>query len=411
MPRYTLVLLLSLSSLLVACQNKPATDNNAPNAGNSSPAGKSDKGKSDRAARVQSVTTTLTHRESVPQILEAQGNTLPLDEVDVRPQKNGMIVGIHVKEGDEVKRGQLLFSLDSRDDNANVSKSEAAVASTDAAVQIATRDVRRNEELSAKNFIAPSALDTFRNKLDTANALLAQNKAALEQAKVSQSYNRIYAPFDSRVGIISVREGSLVTSTASSPALVHLTRMNPIGVTFAIAEQDIAPLIAAFRKGHVKLTAQTTTHAQLDGELSFIDSSVDKTSGTLLVKGTLDNHDRQVRPGQYVTIRVMAGEIADAIVLPSQAIVNGPSGRFVYVVQEDQTVKPQTVSLVRIVDQKAIVTGVENNVKVVLEGTQNLRPGTKIQEAASDAGKGRGKRGEKTAAGASAPADGKGRAQ
>jgi RND family efflux transporter MFP subunit len=387
MPRYTLALLLSVACLLSACQNKSPADTTSTT--QSATAG--DKGKSNRGSRPQIVSTTLTHIESVPLIFEAQGNTLALDEVDIRPQKNGMITDIHVKEGDEVKRGQLLFTLDSRDDNANVSKSEAAVASAQAAVQIAQRDVKRNEELSAKNFIAPSALDTFRNRLDTANAQLAQTKAALDQARVSQSYNRIYAPFDSRVGIISVRQGSLVTSTASSPALVHLTRMNPIGVTFSIAEHDLPSILDALHKGPVKLSALTTTQTTLNGEISFVDSSVDKTSGTLLIKGTLDNHERQVRPGQYVTVRVAAGVVSDAVVLPAQAIVNGPSGRFVYVVQDDQTVKAQPIELIRIFEQHAVIKGIGSNIKVVMEGTQNLRPGGKIQEVHGNSGKGRDK--------------------
>lgn len=403
MSRQTFALILATVSLLAACQNKssPASDHSA--SGITQTGGKGKNG--ERANRTQSVSTVLSHVEAVPVILEAQGSTLALDEVDIRPQKNGMITAIHVKEGDEVRRGQLLFSLDSRDDNANVSKAEAAMAAAQAAQQIAERDVRRNEELSKKNFIAPSALDNYRNKLDTANAQLAQYKSALEQARVTQSYNSIYAPFESRVGVISVRPGSLVTSTASSPALVHLTRMNPIGVTFSIAEHDLPLLLDALHKGKVKLTAQTATQVTLSGEVTFVDSAVDKTSGTLLVKGTLDNHDRLVRPGQYVTVKVMAGEIPDAIVLPAQAVVNGPNSRFVYLVQADQTVKPQNIEVVRIYQQRAVITGVAGGVKVVLEGTQNLRPGAKVQEVQADGGNGKGRGRHEGKTGASAPAE------
>jgi len=391
MRRYSFSLLvLAAVSLLAACQNKTSPDStsSAPQTRSSDQAsGKSSTG------RAVTVATTLTHAESVPLILEAQGNTLALDEVDVRPQKNGMITTIHVKEGDEVHKGQLLFSLDSRDDDANVVRATAAVATTQAAEQIAERDLKRNQELSDRNFISPSALDTYRNRLDTANAQLAQNKAALEQARVSQSYNRIYAPFDSRVGIISVRPGSLVTSTASSPALVHLTRMDPIGVSFTLTERDMAPLLEALKHTKsIKLTALTAAQDKLKGEINYVDSAVDRTSGTLLVKGILDNGSRLIRPGQYVTVKVQAGEIADAVVIPSQAVVNGPNGRFVYVVQDDHTVKPQPITLVRIYEQRAVITGIGSNVKIVLEGTQNLRPGSRIQETHDDAGgKGRGK--------------------
>lgn len=392
------MLVLAAATLLVACQEK-----NSPDSAGSAPQAQSS-GKSS-TGRAITVTTTNTRVESVPLVLEAQGNTLALDEVDVRPQKNGMITTIHVKEGDEVRKGQLLFSLDSRDDDANVARATAAVATTQAAVQIAERDLKRNQELSDRNFISPSALDTYRNRLDTANAQLAQNKAALDQAKVSQSYNRIYAPFDSRVGVISVRTGSLVTSTASSPALVHLTRMDPIGVSFALAERDLPPLLEALKHAKtLKLTAQTASQEELKGAINYVDSAVDRTSGTLLIKGVLDNGSRLVRPGQYVTVKVQAGEIADAVVIPAQGIVNGPNGRFVYIVQEDHTVKPQPIELVRIYEQRAVIKGVASNVKIVLEGTQNLRPGAHIQETHDDAsgGRGSGKRGGK--GDASAPA-------
>lgn len=389
------LLLLTALALMVGCQQK----NSATDDAQSSPSHAGQASSKGGTPRAVSVSTTTTRIESVPLVLEAQGNTLALDEVDVRPQKNGMITTIHVREGEEVHRGQLLFSLDSRDDDANVARATAAVATTQAAVQIAERDLKRNQELSDRNFISPSALDTFRNRLDTAHAQLAQNKASLEQAKVSQSYNSVYAPFDSRVGVISVRPGSLVTSTASSPALVHLTRMDPIGVSFSLSERDLPPLLNALKHARsLKLTAVTTAQEQLGGELNYVDSAVDRTSGTLLLKGTLDNRSRLVRPGQYVTVKVQAGAVDDAVVLPSQAVVNGPNGRFVYRVLDDHTVKPQPVTLVRIYEQKAVITGIDGNVRVVLEGTQNLRPGAHIQETHSRRG------GTDASARASAPA-------
>jgi RND family efflux transporter MFP subunit len=321
--------------------------------------------------------------DTVPLMIEAQGNVLALDEVDIRPQKNGMITGIHFREGQEIKAGELLFTLDARDDAANVGKAEAAVASADAGVAIAKRDLARSQELFEKQYIAPSALDTSRNRLDTAVANLGQAKAALEQARVTQSYTRISAPFDGRAGVINVRPGSLVTSNSTATSLVKLTRMNPIGVSFAVSERDMPPLLEALRKGPVRLTARTNAQATLKGEVIFVDSNVDKASGTLLIKGRLDNKDRLVWPGQFVNVSVEAGELRDVVVLPAQAVVNGPNNRFVYVVGEDQTVEQKPVEVLRIANQKAIVSGIPGGLKIVQEGTQNLRPGAHIQEAGS----------------------------
>ncbi|KAF7600816.1 MAG: efflux transporter periplasmic adaptor subunit [Candidatus Dactylopiibacterium carminicum] len=382
MPRSSFIAFALSCVLLAACQKGEApAGNNAQGASPNAQQGSS-------GPRAQLVATTVSRTEDVPLRIEAQGNTLALDEVDIRPQKNGMITAIHFREGNELKAGQLMFTLDARDDDANVGKAEAAVASAEAGVTIAERDLARSQELYEKQYIAPSALDTSRNRLDTAHANLRQAKAALEQAKVSRSYTRITAPFDGRAGVINVRPGSLVTSTSTATALVRLTRMDPIGVSFSISESDMPPLLDALRKGTVPLTAQTIAQATLKGSVNFVDSNVDRTSGTLLVKGSLDNHDRLVWPGQFVNVLVEAGELKDVVVLPTQAVVNGPDYRFVYAVKDDQTVEQRRVEVLRIVDQKAVIRGLPAGVKVVLEGTQNLRPGAHIRENRSDAAQG-----------------------
>lgn len=394
MSRYTLVLLLSVCGLLCACQKQStpaATAAHQADAGRTSGDGKTGNA---RGGKPQPVTTLVSRVEDVPLLLEAQGNVLALDEVDIRPQKNGMITEIHVKEGDEVKRGQLLFSLDARDDDANVGKAAAAVTSAEASLTIAERDLKRSQELSDKAFISPSALDTTRSKADTAVANLTQARAALEQAKVSLSYTKIHAPFDGRIGVINVRPGSLVTSSSSATALVRLTRMNPIGVSFSLAERDIPSLLGSMRKGAVKLTAYTAAQGSLPGEVTFVDNNVDKASGTLLVKGRLDNSSRLVWPGQYVSVKIAAGSLSQATVLPAQAVLNSANGRLVYVVQDDGTVQAQPVELLRVNDEKAVVKGLTAGLKIVIEGGQNLRPGSKVSESKGEHG---GKRRDKGA--------------
>lgn len=365
----------------------------------SAPAADKGKGKAGQAAgggnRPTSVSVTLTRVDTVPLILEAQGNVIALDEVEVRPQKNGAVKTAHFKEGQEVRRGQLLFTLDDRDDAANVKRLEANVAGSQAAVSAAERDLARSQDLAARNFVSSAALDAARDKLDAVKAVLAQNQAAVEQARVTLSYSYVRAPFDGRAGLVSVRPGSLVTSNATAAAMVKITRMNPIGVSFSMPERDLSSLLNGQRQGAARVSVDLDGGHRLKGEVVFIDSSVDRTSGTIAVKAKLENDERRVWPGQYVTVKIVAGEIKDAVVLPPQAVINGPNGRLVYVVTEDQTVAAQPVELLRIVDQKAVLKGIGAGVKVVLEGGQNLRPGGKVQVAKSDDGKGpgRGKRG------------------
>jgi RND family efflux transporter MFP subunit len=375
-------------------------------------ADKADKGANASKSRAVVVSTTTTHIETVPLILEAQGNVIALDDVDVRPQKNGTIKDILFKEGDEVKRGQLLFRLDDRDDVANVKRMDANVAGSVALVSAAERDLARNQDLAAKNFVSPSTLDASRDKLDAARAALDQNKAAAEQARVSLSYTEVRAPFEGRAGLIGVRVGSLVTSTATSTSMVKITRMNPIGVSFSLPEREFDTLMANQRKSPVKVRVDLDANHELHGEVIFIDSSIDRSSGTIAVKAKIENDERRVWPGQFVNVKILAGELKDSVVLPSQAVVNGPNGQLVYIVKDDQTVAAQPITVARIVEQKAVVTGIGPNIKVVLEGGQNLRPGSRVQESKDDGqggGQGKGRRGRRDG-GASAPAADKGNA-
>jgi RND family efflux transporter MFP subunit len=378
---------------LSGCGNKEAADASS-GTSQSGPAAAQDANKgansSKGGSRPTQVSVTMTRMATVPLVLEAQGNVIALDDVEVRPQKNGTVQQIHFKEGDEVKRGQLLFTLDARDDVANVKRLDANVAGAQAAATAAQRDLERSQDLATRNFLSPAALDASRDKLDAANAALTQNKAAVEQARVSLSYTYVRAPFDGRAGLMSVRVGSLVTSSATSTAMVKITRMNPIGVTFSLPERDLPALLNGQRQGAVKVRVDLDAEHSLNGEVRFIDSSVDRTSGTIAVKAKLQNEERRVWPGQYMTVKIVTGEIKNAVVLPAQAVINGPNGRLVYVVKDDQTVAAQPVEVVRIVDQNAVLKGIDANVKVVLEGGQNLRPGAKVQETKGGAGGGKG---------------------
>lgn len=332
--------------------------------------------------RARPVQTTLTTTESVPLILEAQGNVIPLDQVDLRPQKTGTIAKIHFKEGDEVKKGQLLFSLDSRDDESNVRKAEARVVGSRAALDIAKRDYTRSQDLAKRNFISPAGLDATKSKLDAAESTLAQDIAALESAKVLLSYDRIVAPFDGRAGRIDVRVGSLVLAN-STINLVNITRLDPIGVSFTLPERDLSALRTALKDSAVNVQLTLPDGKKTDGKVIFVENSVDRTSGTIGIKAEFPNKQRQLWAGQFAPVRIHAGQIKDAVTLPGQAIENGPNGRFVYVVNPDQTVSAKPVELVRMHESRALIKGIEGGVKVVLEGGQELRPGNKITEAAS----------------------------
>ena len=335
----------------------------------------------------------MTRLETVPLWLEAQGSVIALDEVDIRPQRTGTVSAIHIKEGDEVKQGQLLFSLDSRDDDANVRRAEAALNVAQVQLNIAEREFKRSMDLSAQSFISTAALDTARNKQESAAASVAQMRAALDQAKVVQSHARIMAPFAGRVGRIDVRVASLVVSNTTT-SMTKITRLDPMGISFSLPERELPILQSAQSKGPLAVEVELGGRS-LKGQVIFIDTGVDRVSGTIGLKARVKNEARSIVPGQYVTVKIRAGEMDDVVVLPAQAVVNGPDGRFVYRIKDDQSVAPQTVQLQRIVDQKAIVSGIKAGVEVVLEGAANLRPGSKVQVIKASEGGGGGERGSR----------------
>lgn len=353
--------------------------------------------------KAQPVTTTTTRSENVPVTLLAQGNVLPLDEVDIRPQKTGIISAIHVREGEDVKRGQVLFALDDREDQANLRKAEAALAGAQTQVAIAQRQHARNVDLFNRNFVSAAALDATRNQLESLASQVAQDHASVEQLRTVLSYSTIRAPFDGRAGRIDVRPGSLVLANTTT-AMVRITRLDPIAVLFNLAESDLARLRAVMAHGPVMVAINVPGQAgrPIQGKVVFIENSVDTVSGTIGVKAQVANPHRALWPGQYVTVSIAAGELADAVVLPPQSIVNGPDGSFVYVVQPDMTVVPRPLELVRISSEAAVVKGIEAGVKVVLEGAANLRPGSKVSEARASVREDAGARsGTETAAGGS----------
>lgn len=348
-------------------------------------------------SRPQTVSVTRTRTESVPVILQAQGYVTATDEVDIRPQKNGLISAVHVREGDEVRKGQLLFSLDSRDDEANIKKAEAALLS--AKTQLATdiRALERNKDLADKGFVSATSLDTFQNKVETGQALVAQADAALTSSRIQFSYDRIVAPFNGRIGTINVRPGSMMT-TNSTTAMVKLTRINPATVNFTLPESQLGALRSAMTGAGAKVEIDASGKT-VQGKVVFIENNIDRTSGTITVKAEVDNREQLLWPGQYAPVRVQAGEIKNAVTLPAQAVQNNVTGRFVYIVSEDKTVKPQPIELIQIYRERAIVTGIAGGVKVVQEGGQNLRPGGTVIEASAPADAGR--RGKQRASGAS----------
>ena len=371
----------------------------------SNPAGANSAGGKGAAQPPTVVSVVKPLRQDVPVALQSNGTVTPLSTVDLHPQTTSTIRTVHIKEGQFVKKGELMFSLDDRSDAANVDKAHAQIARDQAALADVERQYKRSQDLVAQKFLAQSAVDTLKSQVDAAAALLKADQAALRSSGVSASYNAIRAPMSGRVGAINVYPGSLVQLSTS---LTTITQLDPITVSFTLPETALGDLLAAQKRGKVAVQASATSNTAASGEarpvtgaISFIDNTVDPQSGTIRVKALFDNPDSSLWPGQYVNTRVTVQTLPGAIVIPQTAIITNTRGTFVYVVDADQSARQVPVSRLHAWGLNAAVSGLSGDEKVITDGKQNLRPGGKVKLADSN---------DKKGANAGAPAAGAGAA-
>ncbi|WEF32519.1 efflux RND transporter periplasmic adaptor subunit [Pseudoduganella chitinolytica] len=318
-------------------------------------------------------------RQDVPVLLQANGTVSPISTVDLHPQTTSTIVKVHVKEGQFVKQGDLMFSLDSRSEAANVQKADAQVARDRASLADLERQYKRSMELLAQKFIAQGAVDTLKSQVDAARALLEADIAAARAVRVDQSYTSIRAPMSGRVGAINVYPGSLVQLATS---LATITQLDPINVAFTLPENSLAALLDAQRAGKVPVQAfQNNSDKPIVGHLSFIDNTVDPVAGVIRVKAQFDNDDTRLWPGQYVNTSLTVQTLKDALVVPQNAIITNTRGTFVYTVGPGNTAKAVDVERLHAFGGDAVVRGLQGDEKVIVEGKQNLRPGGKVRVA------------------------------
>jgi RND family efflux transporter MFP subunit len=339
------------------------------------------KGGAGQAPTVVNVVKPL--RQDVPVVLQANGSVTPVSSVELHPQTTSTIRTVHIKEGQFVKAGQLMFSLDDRNERANVDKAQAQLARDQAMLADVERQYRRSQELVAQKFLAQSAVDTLRSQVDAARALLKADQAALRSSRVGASYSAISAPMAGRVGAINVFPGSLVQL---STALTTLTQLTPINVAFSLPEAALADLLAAQKRGPVAVEASADAAAAAAakpaiGMLSFVDNAVDPVAGTIRVKAQFDNRDSTLWPGQYVNTRLTVQTLVGAIVIPQAAIITNTRGSFVYVVDADQSARQVPVARLHGFGLNAAVSGLSGDEQVITDGKQNLRPGGKVRLA------------------------------
>ncbi|USX27466.1 efflux RND transporter periplasmic adaptor subunit [Oxalobacteraceae bacterium OTU3CINTB1] len=328
------------------------------------------------------VSVVAPARQDVAVVLQANGTVTPVSTVDLHPQTTSTISKVHIKEGQFVTSGELMFSLDDRSQRANVQKAQAQVARDRATLADAERQYQRAMDLLEQKFVAQGAVDTLKSQVESARALLEADIAAARAVGVDASYTSIRAPMTGRVGAINVYPGSLVQLETS---LTTVTQLDPINVAFTLPESALGALLEAKQRGTVpvKVTLGGSDKA-INGALSFIDNTVDPVAGVIRVKAQFDNKGSSLWPGQYVNAQLVSHVIKDATVIPQNAIISNTRGTFVYAVDSDQSAKVVNIKRLHSFGDQAAVSGLSGTEKIIVDGKQNLRPGGKVRIAGAD---------------------------
>jgi len=336
------------------------------------------------------VTTVRAQKRDLPVLIEAAGTVTPLTSVDVKPQVNSVVSKVHFREGQFVKSGELLFTLDARNDEANLAKAQAQLARDKAALDDAQRQFARSQQLLSQNFISQGAVDTTRTLVDSQAAAVAADQAAIDASRVALSYDRVSAPNAGRAGAVNVYPGTSVQ--ANQTVLVTITQLDPIAVAFSIPQRNLGDALAALKDGGAMVSARfPDTGERFDGRLKFVDNAVDANSGSVKVKAVFDNHQGRLWPGAFVEVSQTVSVLKETVVVPQAAIIQSARGTIVFVTAEGKALlKPVKVLYAH--GDDAAVSGIEPGDLVVLDGKQNLRPGSPVVERAKgDAGTATGK--------------------
>lgn len=344
----------------------------------------------------------------MPVQVASVGNVESIATVAIKAQVTGELFEVHFKEGDFVKKGQLLFTIDPRPFEAQIRQVQGNIARDEAGLQLAeanlARDMaqaeyaktetKRYTTLTQRGLISTDSSEQVRSQaaaldesvradraaIESAKAAMKGSEGALESAKLQLSYCTIYAPISGRTGAVMLKAGNLIK--AADAPIVVINQVDPIYVNFTVPQQYWGDINKRMSAGelHVTATAPQDAGAPKDGKVIFVDNAVDSTTGTLHIRAAFDNADNRFLSGMFVNVILKLSEQANAKVVPTQAVTEGQNGTFVYVVKPDNTVEARPVVTTRNYNGESVIDkGLELNEAVVIDGQTRLAPGAKVQ--------------------------------
>lgn len=341
-------------------------------------------GKSDLPLKAPPVPVTVgsVTQKTVPVTVKAIGNVEAYTSVSVKARVGGELKRVHFQEGQEVKQGDLLFTIDPRPYEAVLKEVQAKLARDRALLKKAQDDAQRYSRLIKDDLISREQYDQIMANAQALGATVQADEAAVEHARLQVGYCFISSPISGRTGSLLINQGNLIKAEDEKNSIVVIHQIQPIYVSFAVPEKYFPEIKAAMQKGALPLSVVIAGDEPqpIQGKLTFIDNQVDRTTGTVRLKGTFTNAEKRLWPGQFVDVSLELSSQPNALVIPAEAVQTGQGEQFVYVVKPDQTVDYRTIQLERIMNGEAVVKeGLAPGEQVVTDGQLRLVPGARVQ--------------------------------
>ena len=336
---------------------------------------------SGRALPGSPVDTALVVAKDLPLDVSAVGRVEAISTVAVKAQVSGEVLAVHFREGQAVRKGDLLFTIDPRPFEIALKQAEAFLEKDRALFRNAQADVARYAELVQKDYVTKQQYDTAVASRDVLAAAIKSDEAAVANARLQLDYTAVRSPIDGRTGSLLIDAGNIIKANDTNPAVV-IDQMAPIYVTFSVPEQVLPRVKEYMAKEPLAAEAipNDNGHAPASGVLTFVDNAIDQTTGTIALKATFDNRDSALWPGQFLNVRLTLTTEKGAVVAPSAAVQTGQSGQYVFVVRDDMTAEMRAVEVRRTRGEESVIgSGLKPGERVVTDGQLRLAPGARVE--------------------------------
>ncbi len=327
------------------------------------------------------VVTTQSIKKDVPVQIKSIGNVEAYHSVTIKSRIEGQLLVANVKEGDEIKKGQLLFIIDPRPHEEVIKQAEANLLRDKAQLDFAKADLERYEELFKEQLISKQQFEKIRTNYESLKSVVKADEAILKNARLNLNYCYIHSPISGKIGSLLVHPGNMIK--ANDTQIATINQIMPIYVRFSLPEQELIRIKKAMTQNKLKteviIKAVDKTYTTI-GKVVFIDNAIDPATGTIKLKAEFDNKDKLLWPGQFVNVVITLGIKKDAVVIPHRALQTGQQGQYVFVITKDNTAELREVTVgFRVGDDVVIEKGLNGGEIVVIDGQLRLTPGAKVE--------------------------------